>query len=178
MNAESEVWDFCRSVVCVRCCGKQSGKRRFGIPGRSCLGQPEKWAEPDNGFVTEIVRRVGETAFGERRLGGQGLRCSATYRAAGERAAVRTGCGPILLYGGATRFGYRPSAEPLLWYFYFAIFFVAGTGSFSAGRAGIRYSLSVGYVRFGYIRYICLDRTAVRPRTGLPSDGRFRFFIE
>ena len=33
-------------------------------------------------------------------------------------------------------------------------------------------------VTHGYIRYICLDRTAVRPRTGLPSDGRFRFFIE
>ena len=33
--------------------------------------------------MTEIVRRVGETAFEERRLGGQGLRCSATYRAAG-----------------------------------------------------------------------------------------------
>ena len=47
--------------------------------------------------MTEIVRRVGETAFEERRLGGQGLRCSATYRAAGERAAVRTGFGPILI---------------------------------------------------------------------------------
>ena len=53
-----------------------------------------------------------------------------------------------------------------------------GTGRLSAVRAGIRDALSVGYVRFGYIRYICLSRIAVRPRTGLPSDGRFRFFIE
>ena len=129
--------------------------------------------------MTEIVRRVGGDGLPESG-DWAGRDCAVLRHTEGGRGACDRPDGvwayPIVWRCDAVRILALCRTVALI--FYFAIFFVAGTGSFSAGRAGIRYSLSVGYVRFGYIRYICLDRTAVRPRTGLPSDGRFRFFIE